>query len=301
MFFAFEQTESVNAGAHRIMREQLYRARERLADTDSPVDGRIHDARKRFKEIRALLRMLRGPLGETAATEGRQMRDAARELASARDAAAVIESLQKLAALRRLPRGTPARALRMLKRRQEAPGIDLEQLALRTIEAVDAIESRLATWPSLPDSFDALETGLERTYRSGRRGMHAAVLSGMPEHFHEWRKRVKDQWYQAQLLRNVWPEMTKAWTSSLDDLAKALGDHHDLFVLRGLVAASPEGLGSRRNVVALLDAIAERQCELESEAARLGSRIYAEKPRAWLARIRKLWSAWRTEGARGQH
>lgn len=123
--------------------------------------------------------------------------------------------------------------------------------------------------------------------------MRNALRVHLPEELHEWRKRVKEHWYHVQLLRHTWPPMMKAYAGVLEDLSHTLGDHHDLFVLRGIVAGSPRDFGRTPAVLKLLDTIDERQRELEQRAAEIGSRVYAEKPDAWLARMRNYWTAWR--------
>jgi len=301
--YAFERDEPVSAAVPRIMREQIARAREQLTDAAAPPEKRVHDARKRFKETRALLRAVREPLGAQYTIENAWFRDAGRELAAVRDADAVLEALQKL----ELPRLVKMRVKRALKKNREHPPLD--GLIARTLEQLTIAEARIAMWPALPDSFDTLADGLRRTYRGGRRAMKRSVGSrqlavgrgahrfplptaycDLPtashaEELHEWRKHAKTHWYHVQLLRNVWPAVMKAWTSELDALSHALGDHHDLHVLGESIAAPPPEL---------LDAIATRQQDLEREAAQLGARLYAESPDAWLARMRNCWSAWRS-------
>ena len=128
-------------------------------------------------------------------------------------------------------------------------------------------------WPQLEDSFAAIADGLVGAYRAGRK---------RPADLHEWRKRVKEHWYHVQLLRNVWPEMLKPYAEVLSTLSHILGDHHDLHVLRERLAKMP----------AVTKAIDARLAQLEAEADAIGARVYAEKPAAWLARMRKYWSAW---------
>ncbi|HET8799119.1 MAG TPA: CHAD domain-containing protein, partial [Thermoanaerobaculia bacterium] len=117
------------------------------------------------------------------------------------------------------------------------------------------------------------------TYREGRRAMRTASSD---DELHEWRKRVKEHWYHIQLLRDLWPSMMKPYAAVMQDLSRALGDHHDLHVLRGLVTAPT-----------VIAAIALRQRTLEAEARAIGTRVYAEPSRAWLARMRRLWIVWR--------
>ena len=80
----------------------------------------------------------------------------------------------------------------------------------------------------------------------------------------------------------VRPEMMKAYAEVLASLARVLGDHHDFVVLRGVIGDGFEGMP-------VIDA---RLRELELVAEGIAARVYAEKPGAWLARMRKYWNAW---------
>lgn len=275
MPYAFQHDESVPGAVRRVMDEQIVRARDQLTDAKAPREKRIHDARKRFKETRALLRLVREPLGAQFAVENAWFRDAGRDLASVRDADAMLEALDKLD----LPRALRNRLRKRLNADRGA--VDLDALIANTVEQLVVAQGRLALWPELDDSFDTLAAGLERTYRDGRRAMKRA---GSPEELHEWRKHVKTHWYHAQLLRHLWPGMMKAYAAELEDLSHALGDHHDLHVLLERIADAPREL---------VDAASARQRELEHEAHELGKRIYAERPRVFVARIEALWKAWR--------
>jgi len=281
MAYAFERDEPAPEAIARIMREQIARARKQLTDAKAPVEKRVHDARKRFKETRAVVRLVREPLGAQFAVENAWWRDAGRDLASARDAEAVIEALDKL----ELPPAVTRRTRKRLESRRDATSAkEIEARVAKIAALVAGAEARLARWPTLPDSFDAIVDGLARTYRDGRRAMKTARVEQAASDYHEWRKRVKDHWYHAQLLQHVWPDVMKVYAGQLASLSRALGDHHDLDVLRGIVGSSPRKL---------LDAIDARQVELEARAAELGARVYAERPRTWLARMRNYWNAWR--------
>ena len=268
MAYAIERDETLPVSILRVMDEQIVRARDTLADPALPEEKRVHEARKRFKEIRALLRMIRKPLGAHFAQENAWFRDAARDLAAARDADAMVEALGKL----ELPRAAKRRARKTLdaQREQHPP---LGPVIANVIDQLVIAQGRLGMWPKLEDSFDTIADGLVQTYRGGR---------NRPEDLHEWRKRVKEHWYHAQLLRNVWPEMMKAYAEVLASLARVLGDHHDFVVLRGVIGDSSE-------VMSVVDA---RLRELEVVAEGIAARVYAEKAGAWLARMRKYWNAW---------
>lgn len=268
MPYAFERNETVPAGIARIMDEQLVRARTHLEQSQ------VHDARKRFKETRALLRMIRKPLGDRFAIENARFRDAGRALAESRDAEAVIEALEKL----ELHTSVKTRIRNQLQTAQQQHP-PLAPILANVIDQLADAQQQLPLWPAIDDSFDALADGLQRTYRFGRRAWKDAHT---PDELHEWRKRVKEHWYHAQLLRELWPPMMKAYANVMQDLSHALGDHHDLHVLRELVKAP--------SVIAAID---EKQRQLEAEARAIGARVYAESANAWLARMRNYWKAWK--------
>src|SRR5687768_13559042 len=90
--------------------------------TDSTPD--IHEARKRFKETRAVLRLGRFTLDGDFASLSRRFRDAARQLAATREADALIEIAETLRPFARDP--LEKRALTRVRRilgedRQQVP------------------------------------------------------------------------------------------------------------------------------------------------------------------------------------
>ncbi len=274
MAYAIECDETLPASILRIMDEQIIRARDTLVDESLPAEKRVHEARKRFKETRALIRLVREPLGEHFAHENAWFRDAGREIAFARDADATLEALGKLG----LPKTVERRARKTLdaKRGAHPP---LEPIIANVVDQLVVAQGRLGMWPQFEDSFDAIAGGLLRTYSHGRRDFRQHETA---EELHDWRKRVKEHWYHIQLLRHVWPEMMKPYAEVLSTLSHALGDHHDLHVLGGMLPDMP----------AVTETIEKRQAELQAEAESIGARVYAEKPDAWLARMRKYWSSW---------
>src|SRR5213593_2488291 len=113
MALEFKPKKPLPAEVQRLMSEQFARIAKHLESTDPP-EKKIHDIRKRIKETRALLRLLRPALGAQFAIENAWYREAARELARARDAAALVESIDKLR--KRAKDGTTRRSLAAVRR-----------------------------------------------------------------------------------------------------------------------------------------------------------------------------------------
>ena len=143
----------------------------------------------------------------------------------------------------------------------------------------------------VPDGFSALGAGLARTYRRGRRALTRAQAKPTDDRMHEWRKSVKHLWYQTRLIELAAPSVLARSASSLDDLAEALGDDHDLAVLIERLTAEPDRFGGSAQAHHALQLARTQQADLRRRAFRLGATIYAERPREFRSRMRAYWIA----------
>jgi CHAD domain-containing protein len=276
--------EPLPKGIARVARGRIDHALDELqGKTESTAEEAVHEARKDLKKLRALVRLARGELGETAfARENACFRDAGRELAAVRDRDVMLETLTALDIPAEL-----GRELRNAIQAHTARDGDGDRRAAVTGVVTMLGEARglVDDWPLERDSFDALEDGLVRTYRRGRRDLKAVRASPSVEGLHEWRKRVKELWYQHTLLHPIWPHVMQAFGDEVHELANRLGDDHDLAMLaewaREHSDAGPD----------FFDAVERRRLELQEEARSLGARVYAERPAAYSRRLRRLWKA----------
>jgi CHAD domain-containing protein len=139
-------------------------------------------------------------------------------------------------------------------------------------------------WPVQRQGFEAIEPGLRRIYRQGRRALGAAQADPSTENLHEWRKREKDLWYHLRLLHDTWPGPMGAAADEASTLADLLGDDHDLAVLLATARELGEADG-------LEWVVRQRRSKLQADAFELGRRLYAERPRAFSARLRVWWES----------
>ena len=159
----------------------------------------------------------------------------------------------------------------------------------RAVELIEAGRDGVEDW-GISNSWKAIGPGCERTYRRGRRQMRIARKAGGEEAWHEWRKRAKDLWYAHLLLAGAWPGPLEAAAAEAHRLSEALGDHHDLALLRADLHQRRLGEAETRALEAAID---RRQGELAAEALDLGARLYAERPQDFSRRQRRYWEAWR--------
>jgi CHAD domain-containing protein len=294
--YRLKKKERVGDGMRRIAAGRAEKALKGLRAATPGEEGfeeAVHDARKDLKKLRAVVRLLRERLGEKVYEEqNRRYRDAARALAEARDAKVKLETLDALGErFGDLPPGTLAAWREGLQRDCDRTLEGTDAMAL--FEAIDLIEAgrdRIESWDLGSGSWELIDAGILRAYGRGRRAMREAEAQPSEESFHQWRKRAKDLWYDLRILHGVWPELLGPTAEEAHRLSDLLGDHHDLAVLR-------EDLVTRRfsdaDSEALATAISSREAELASDAFELGHRLYAEKPKAFRARLRAYWRAWR--------
>jgi CHAD domain-containing protein len=257
----------------RVRREQLQAAAEALEAPEDPVEA-VHDARKRIKKTRALLRLARPALKDKAyRRHNAALRDAGRGLSAARDADVLQETLQGLQ--QRFVGQYPEAFFALPD--ADAGGADEGEAATDTTAHAGAFRALAhEAWTLRDLSPDDLVDAYTRTYARGREAFERADRRPTVTNLHDWRKRVKDLWYQERLLADTWPGVMKAQAKEAKALSELLGDDHDLAVL-----------AERVQDAELLELIARRRAELLDEARALGRRIYAEAPKAFARRARR--------------
>lgn len=246
-----------------------------------PPDRRhegVHEARKSFKRLRAFHRLVAGSGRREAAREVARYRDLARKLAEAREAAAMVEALDRLVPDPHDPDAAllaPLRA-RLVGARDSGPAADgatagtLEE----TIAALSVAASGLAGLP-LPrrnrKAARLVGDGVADSLRRVRKALKRARREARAEHFHDLRKRVKEHLYHLGLLRAIWPKPGSTRRAEIDALGERLGDLNDCDTMAALLAGLPrrDGDGVAR-AMALNAALAEGlRHHCLAEAARL--------------------------------
>lgn len=297
MEYHVSASEPVQSSVRRIARGKIDRAIEHIADEEMGRHETVHEVRKRCKEIRAVLRLVRPELGETYSTENAWFRDAARELSDARDAQALVETFDERIGSRLESEidVSSAESVRetLVDRRRRVTNDEMDlDGRLETVDGdLRAARERVGSWTVESDGFDAVAGGVAKSYRRGREAMAAAYDDPSTERFHEWRKRVKYHRYHTRLLREIWRGPMKARRAELKTLSDLLGDEHDLAVFGAVVANEPD-LFDDRVREAITDLIEERRADLQDRAEPLGRRVYVEDPDQLVARLEGYWRAW---------
>jgi CHAD domain-containing protein len=255
-----------------------------LADLErarrKPEEG-FHRCRRRIKRLRALIRLVRAADPEYWKAEDARWRDLSRSVAGAREAAALVETLDRVVA--DFPRETRSSEFVVLRAALvarhdriagETSGIDsVIGAAIWTAEGGRAALAT-ATLPEDPgEAADLLAEGAGRVVRRAIGALRKARKSGDTEDFHELRKCVKAHAMHVELLRAYWPRPVKARLKALDALGERLGELNDALVMRQLAASDHSVFGAdetRRVLMKLLKRTEKKlrgRCLDEAEAA----------------------------------
>jgi CHAD domain-containing protein len=275
--------------------EQLEGAAVRLRTAEGgEIEGAIHAARKSLKKTRSLLRLARPDLPRGAyRRENRRLRNIGRSLSGARDGDVLVQTFGALAkrsvgrvpepVLAELQRGLDTQADRLRAQADEG-------LSERAAVDLRAALARTATWPLSRCDENTLVVGATLIYRRGRRAMARAERDPTTTNLHDWRKRVKDLWYHARLLRDLHPHVLEGEAKAAHALTELLGDEHDLAVLKPLLAQDGDLAATvAADLTPLIEALDAWRAELRDEAFALGRRIYAVGPKPFARRLR-VWT-----------
>ncbi len=305
MGYRLEPDEAIDQGLRRVARERLDTALGRLDDLDGAepeaIEKAVHDVRKRNKELRALLRLVRPVLGEADYdAANRKVRDASRLLASVRDAQAQLATFQDLRAAEGDDGCGEAldAVAKALETKADSSSRSVGQgdpNVVRARRKLAKVRLAVEQW-SLPDDIDAVAESIGGTYDQACRKLTKARKDPVDERLHEWRKYVKQLWYQVRLVEPTAPSVLGPLVDRLDDLSDALGDEHDLSALVAALRADPEAYGGGKAVRPALEVARHRQADLRARAFGLGARLLAEDADAFAARVRSYWVIDRKQG-----
>jgi CHAD domain-containing protein len=265
----------------------------------APAGNAVHETRKAIKRLRALMRLLRGQLGEKGfARENAVLRNAGLRLAGARDAEVRVITLDALIERhpKKLGRRKGVSRLRgqLVSEREQAMREAHEDHSARAevLGELGALRERVEEW-SFPrqEGIAIVEPGLRRIYRQGdrRRGRAARSKRDSARAMHQWRKRVKDLRYAAEMLGRTDP--LRRLARRADRLGELLGEDHDLAMLAEHLRAPGENGHSHALQVSagtrklLLKRIARQRRRLRKRVLSKGRRLYALKPKRFMRRV----------------
>jgi CHAD domain-containing protein len=288
--------ESLRDGVRRIAREQIDGALESLREGTDRNEA-VHEARKRCKKLRAVLRLVRDGLGDDVyRAQNDHFRDASRLLSAARDRWVLVETVEALQTRYGafLAENTLASTRAHLQERHRTALerlLEVERADERAAAMLEDARSAIGNW-SLGESpeTEVVVAGVLRVYEQGRKALGKAQKARTTATFHDWRKRVKYLWYHSRLLRLRAGERSATLVDRLERLSRQLGEEHDLAVIGAELRSDRTLTRSAEHRELLLGLVAQRRSDLRESALTLGRLLYARKPGEVASRLERQWS-----------
>ena len=281
----------------RVAEKQYARAIEILRHQPDGPHEAIHDARKRFKRLRGLFRLVRDAAPKFCAEENARVRDIAATLSAVRDATALVEAMDHLLASEATAENhDPLFAIRarLAARRDSIVSAEIG-LEAKIAAAIAACEDGVAALGKLrlprgkASAIAVLANGFADNYGRAVEALATATDSGHAEDWHELRKRIKYHRMHVQLMSPAWPG-DMGLRSEIADLAgEALGDDHDLAGLEALIAADPDAIGSEAEIAILRTVMAARSAELHEQVRGIVRNLLKDDMRVVRKRMAALW------------
>ena len=251
----------------RVADAQLVLALADLHRAGAPGDA-VHDARRHIRQVRALLRLLRGGEGDdTLADASRRLRALNRRLAAADAAPSALDTLARIGAQTdaRDTRAAIDAVRRGLAQRAERTAVSAR--LLRSAERVLAVErARIGTWQAAPIGL-AHGAALEKTVKRAVAAMKRALARPSARRERAWRRRTTMLWLHVRLLEPYRHEL-RALRARLDALNRWLDESHHVTALERTLMS--EALASRHDTATALRVLREYHAKVRARAAVYG-------------------------------
>lgn len=294
MAFRLKQGAPIAVEVRRIVLRQLELAISELHSVGDPQsDEAVHDARRRVKKIRAIIRLVGPVLNGSGRSIDHDLSRVSRLLAPVADGQGVVETLEELARRygKTLPKPTLEAARVGVIRNSARADHEAEARGIVKIAAgtLRHERKRIKHWKLDARGFKAIGPGLEDSYRRARRMMIHAWSKPRPTRFHTWRRSVKEHWFHVRLLEGRCGNHLLAHQRRIEALDGILGEYHNVILLRDVLVK--DTALTRDEVARCLRVVARYQRVLRRHAETLGVRVFTERPRGFVRRVHRLWRA----------
>ena len=261
----------------------IHRALKTLRRKSALTDDAIHTVRKDLKQARACLRLLRDTIGKPAFERANSaLRDAARPLSSLRDAKVIVETLGEVSGdgVSRAEAQT-LREMRGVMRREHIAvrrALARNDAAIRDVEKrLEAVDRHSRAWPPAKRTGAPVGTAARHIYRKGRKAFDRVTKNASDENLHTLRKEAKALAHALGILDVAANPPLRKLSSRADEIAKQLGDDHDLVVLQDKMRALT--LRDAKGEAGLRAGIERKRTQRQAKGLKQADQVYRRKPR----------------------
>jgi CHAD domain-containing protein len=282
MSYRFKSRELPSRGLQRIFREEIEKALKICRHPARQRGETVHETRKHLKKLRAALDLVMAEVGKRAAREDRCVRQIAKLVSELRDAHV---RLQTLIELRENDAKRFAQLENFLSIERESFSAAFADWQKRAIPDLKKLQRRLAELPLDDLTWKTVCRSIAQSYRCGRDALACALKKPSAKCMHEWRKEVKQLWYQLRLLTPLNRVVLEKIAADTKTLGQLLGCDHDYAFLLQRFDEKQSDTALEKERIELGKLIRKRSRRFQRNATELGRRFYAEPPKAFAKRI----------------
>jgi hypothetical protein len=293
--YEFKGRKAVATQLARVVAREFDKALEEVGGSQTADRTEaVHEARKRVKKIRAVVRLFQRDLGKDYRIRNRQLRTIAHQLSSLRDVDATVEMMESVRD--RYPRlVTPPifaavqRGL-LARKRGTVEHLHPDHLLPRVARELRRLAKAMPRRIRRVGGYTSVRAGMLHAYRRARNAMASVNANPEDVRFHLWRRRVKDHWYHVRLFEGL-NAHADVRARGLERLETWLGDDHNLVLLRTTILSAPARFGDERTTAIVLGCVTKHQATLRKRALKLGGRMFSGKPGVFRGSIDSWWRA----------
>ncbi len=291
--FAIDNHEELNEGIARVIKEQLeYIANQ--CEIPVNIDSSVHEIRKAFKRLRAVLRLIRFDIGdELFHVENVKFRELSRLLSKLRDQHVIISYLAMCFEANELAisEDNYIRFVNFLNKQkeEEMKGIMDGNVLAHIKEKAEEYNKAVQAYPLKGLGPHTINDGVVHAYKQCLLQMEQAQLKLEDESLHTLRKKVKYLLNQMLLVQEVWPEYFLNYSSSLKNVSEFLGNDHNLAEAILLIKNTPDSIINAQEKTNLENAIVNERTQIHEEVWPLMGKIFTEDSESFVKRVKSYW------------
>ena len=291
--FSITNNEEISVAAHRVLSEQYNLIIDACSNQDSPHES-IHDTRKSYKRIRAVLRLIKPDISaEVYDREKRLLRELSGKFANARNLHVFAEEFDTImkAGILKLPATTENEIKSFFKEREEETLkilLDLnlfEVVGKKNEEARDRVAA--VDFSSLGPH--TIYKGVSNVFAWGQKQMIHSQQFPTDDNLHEMRKRMKALMYLVRLIKDVSPDFFNGYYKGLKSASLALGEDHNMAEMLNYIDTIGDEILPEEEKKRIHEYITSQRQQIQVDVWPLIAKLYTGQADEFSKRIKAYW------------
>lgn len=270
---------------------------DEINDKPNNQDELIHTLRKRVKNLRTILKLLRKEFGSDFFKKNNYLlRDLNRRSASIRNHFALIKLIEFN--LQQANDVKITEALNLLLTRLK---LDFDNIKKQTNYAtlfsyyesqLNNFSGNLKRLKESQNKFGNIKFGFAKIYQEGKELLKVCSANPSSENLHEWRKSIKDFYYITLSLSPIWKPVYETYAKEIKIVSDNLGMINDYYELTHYIQTLVD---NPFDFTVLLDLIEANRLKLLDDSLKLGKRIYAVSPEIFADQFKAYYQCYRKD------